>query len=69
MLDEPNANLDDVGVLALIKAIVDLKQRGATIFIIAHQRNVVAIADRVLVLRDGVIEQFGKLLQTGIAQS
>jgi len=64
VLDEPNANLDDMGVAALVRAIVDLKERGKTIFMIVHQRNLLALADRVLVLQDGAITQLGQLTQT-----
>ncbi len=59
VLDEPNANLDDVGETALMKAIVELKQAGKTVFMVLHQRNLLALADRVLVLNNGVVAQFG----------
>ncbi len=61
VLDEPNANLDDVGEAALARAIRDLKAAGKTVFMVLHQRNLLALADRVLVLADGRIAQFGKL--------
>jgi ATP-binding cassette subfamily C exporter for protease/lipase len=59
VLDEPNANLDDVGEVALMKAIVELKQAGKTVFMVLHQRNLLALADRVLVLNNGTVAQFG----------
>jgi ATP-binding cassette subfamily C exporter for protease/lipase len=59
VLDEPNANLDDVGEVALMKAIVELKQAGKTVFMVLHQRNLLALADRVLVLNNGSVAQFG----------
>lgn len=61
VLDEPNANLDDVGEAALFKTISELKAAGKTVFMILHQRNLLALADRVLILNDGNIAQFGKL--------
>lgn len=61
VLDEPNANLDDVGEAALIRTVQDLRQRGKTVFMVVHQRNLLSVADRVLVLNDGVISQFGQL--------
>lgn len=64
VLDEPNANLDEAGVSALMRAIRELKARGTTVFMIVHQRNLLAAADRVLVLNDGVITQFGPMAQT-----
>lgn len=60
VLDEPNANLDDVGEAALIRTVQDLRQRGKTVFMVVHQRNLLSVADRVLVLNDGVISQFGQ---------
>ena len=64
VLDEPSANLDDQGVAALAKAIQELKARGTTVFMVLHQRNLLAEADRVLVLNDGVITQIAPLTQT-----
>ena len=59
VLDEPNSNLDGEGEAALNKAILDLKARGTTVVIIAHRPSVLAAADKMLVLRDGMIEAFG----------
>lgn len=61
VLDEPNANLDDVGEAALIRTVQNLRQEGKTVFMVVHQRNLLSVADRVLVLNDGMITQFGKL--------
>lgn len=59
VLDEPNASLDDVGEAALIKALVDLKQRGKTLVLISHRPTVMNIVDKVLVLREGAVQMFG----------
>jgi ATP-binding cassette subfamily C exporter for protease/lipase len=61
VLDEPNANLDDVGEAALIKTVKELRAQGCTVFMVVHQRNILSVADRVLVLSDGVIKQFGQI--------
>ncbi len=61
VLDEPNANLDDIGEAALSRAISDLKAAGKTVFMVLHQRNLLALADRVLVMADGRVSQFGKI--------
>ncbi|MBP9712934.1 MAG: type I secretion system permease/ATPase [Sterolibacterium sp.] len=59
VLDEPNSNLDDVGEAALIKAIQDLKQQGRTIFLITHRMGIVGIADRILIMNNGQIQNYG----------
>ncbi len=61
VLDEPNANLDDVGEAALIRTVQELRSRHCTVFMVVHQRNLLSVADRVLVMEDGVIKQFGTL--------
>ena len=59
VLDEPNANLDDMGEAALYKAIQELKAKGKTVFLITHRPGAVAVADRVLLLRDGTVQADG----------
>lgn len=59
VLDEPNSNLDEVGERALAQAINALKAAGSTIFIITHRTSVLSQVDMLLVLREGVITQFG----------
>ena len=56
VLDEPNANLDDAGEVALFKAIQELKAKGRTVFLITHRPGAVAVADRILMLRDGRVQ-------------
>jgi PrtD family type I secretion system ABC transporter len=58
-LDEPNSNLDGDGEIALWRALVELKRRGTTILLVAHQPSLLRVADRVLVLRDGQVERLG----------
>ena len=55
VLDEPNANLDDVGEASLMRTIGSLKDRGATVFLISHQRHLLTLTDRVIFLEDGQI--------------
>ncbi len=59
VLDEPNANLDDAGEAALVKAVQQLKAAGKTVFLITHRAGAVAVADRVIVLQDGKIKADG----------
>lgn len=59
VLDEPNANLDSEGERALIQAMATIKAQGATVIIIAHRPSVLAHVDRIMLMRDGVIEAMG----------
>ncbi len=56
VLDEPNANLDEAGETALFSAIQKLKNKGKTVLLITHRPNAVAVADRILILRDGQVQ-------------
>lgn len=59
VLDEPNANLDQMGESALAGAIEELKQRGASIVIIGHRPSTLARADTILLLKEGVTALYG----------
>ena len=59
VLDEPNANLDQAGEAALAEAIAELKSRGSTLLIVGHRPSTLAQADKVLLLRDGVVQAYG----------
>lgn len=59
VLDEPNSNLDEVGELALVAAVNDLRQRGKTIVLITHRTSIISTTTRLLLLRDGALEMFG----------
>ena len=59
VLDEPNANLDRDGEVALELALAQARQSGTTVVIITHRLSIAAQCDRVLRLRGGAIEAFG----------
>ncbi|NML31465.1 ATP-binding cassette domain-containing protein [Paraburkholderia sp. G-4-1-8] len=59
LLDEPNANLDAEGERALNAALAQLKRDGVTVVVVTHRQAVLAIADRVMLMRHGEIERFG----------
>jgi PrtD family type I secretion system ABC transporter len=59
VLDEPSSNLDSDGDVALLSCISELKHRGATVVMISHRPNTLGVADKLLVLKDGVAEMFG----------
>lgn len=59
VLDEPNANLDADGELALFEALTRLKGAGTTVVMICHKPSLLAHADKLLVLRDGAVLAIG----------
>ena len=58
VLDEPNSSLDEVGEIALLNALWKLKQLKTTTFVISHKPNVLEVADKVLILKDGIVSVF-----------
>ena len=59
VLDEPNANLDDLGEIALVRAVQSLKAAGKTVVLITHRPGILAVADRLVILREGRIQADG----------
>jgi ATP-binding cassette, subfamily C, type I secretion system permease/ATPase len=59
VLDEPNSNLDVEGEAALSETVNALKADGVTLVIVTHRSRLLTTVDRILLLRDGVIEKFG----------
>ena len=53
VLDEPNANMDEQGTTALVTTLNLMKSTGALVFMVAHDRNLLATADRLVVLDKG----------------
>lgn len=70
VLDEPNSNLDAEGERALVITLNTLQARGVTTIVVAHRPSIVANVNKIIVLRDGAIEQHGnreEVLQKYIA--
>lgn len=59
VLDEPSSNLDADGDAALAHCVLQLKQRGTTVVLISHRPATIGVCDKILVLREGVVEMFG----------
>lgn len=59
VLDEPNANLDSEGDMALANAVQALKAKGVTTLIVAHRPSAIAYVDKLLLLIDGEARAFG----------
>jgi ABC-type protease/lipase transport system fused ATPase/permease subunit len=59
VLDEPNANLDEVGDAALIAALRAMRDERRTVFVMTHRANVLAVADSIILLANGTIKAAG----------
>ncbi len=75
VLDEPNANLDEAGELALSTALREAKKKGIGVIVISHRPSVLSEVDKIMVLQDGAVASFGskeevqgriKMLQNGM---
>jgi PrtD family type I secretion system ABC transporter len=60
VLDEPNANLDAEGELALAATLKALKQRGTTVVMVGHRSSLMTQLDKLAVLNEGALEAFGR---------
>ncbi len=60
VLDEPNSNLDQEGEEALARAVAGAKERKATVVIVTHRPSIAMTCDKVLMMRDGMVEAFGQ---------
>ena len=59
VLDEPNANLDHDGEVALIKAIQVLRQNQSIVVMVSHRPEALVALNFAMVLREGRIASFG----------
>ncbi len=59
VLDEPNAFLDMEGESLLIGLLRRLSAAGVTVILVTHRPALIAAADRLLVLKDGLIDRLG----------
>jgi len=59
VLDEPNANLDNEGSIALNTAVRGMKAAGGAVLIMAHRPAAIAECDTLLVLESGMRRAFG----------
>lgn len=59
MLDEPNSNLDEVGERMLLNSILTAKKAGATIIMVTHKPSIVNITNKIAVIKDGQLADFG----------
>jgi PrtD family type I secretion system ABC transporter len=59
VLDEPNANLDEAGEIALDVALQQARQRGQTVLIVSHRPIAIRNCDLILVMQAGQITLYG----------
>lgn len=59
LLDEPNAQLDAEGEIALFKVLTEMKAAGHSIIFSTHRTGLLRLADKIMVLRDGALAHFG----------
>ena len=59
VLDEPNANLDQLGEMALMNAIKLAKTRGATTVITTHKLSLLTEMSKIIVMREGNVVAYG----------
>jgi putative ABC transport system ATP-binding protein len=57
LCDEPTGNLDSAAAGAVLDLLTELHAGGVTIVMITHDQSVAARAERVLVMRDGVLAE------------
>ncbi len=59
VLDEPNSSLDGDGDKCLMDALANAKARGAALVVVTHRPQILELADKLLILRDGQMQAFG----------
>jgi PrtD family type I secretion system ABC transporter len=59
VLDEPDANLDMEGEVALKRALALLKEAGTTVAMVSHKLGLIDQCDKILVMKDGAGVMFG----------
>ncbi|MGI4795045.1 MAG: ATP-binding cassette domain-containing protein, partial [Janthinobacterium lividum] len=65
VFDEPTAFLDQVGEKHFFAVLAELRRDGVTVLLATHRPNLLKAVDKVLVLRDGVVAQFGPAADIG----
>lgn len=56
LADEPTGNLDSKTSVEIMKLFNEIHQSGNTVIVVTHEEEIAAYADRIIRLRDGVIE-------------
>ena len=56
LADEPTGNLDSRTSREIMDILVKMHERGETILLVTHERDIAAYAERLITLRDGLVE-------------
>lgn len=59
VLDEPNANLDNVGEMCLINSLRYAKSNKVTTFLMTHKMSLLSVVDIIMIVKDGMIAGMG----------
>ena len=59
ILDEPNAFMDEAGEETILALLRRMKSKGVGAVVVTHRPSLASGADRILVLRDGLVERIG----------
>ncbi len=69
LADEPTGNLDSKTGKDIMKLFHDIHQQGNTIIVVTHEEDIAAHAERIIRLRDGLIERVEKVENRIIPES
>ena len=58
VLDEPNSNLDEVGIQQLLLTVRNAKKKGITVVLITHNMGLSQIADKIMIVNQGIVQAF-----------
>jgi ATP-binding cassette subfamily C protein len=64
VLDEPNANLDEAGELALSNTLKSAKKEAISVIVISHRPSILSRTDKIMIIQDGIIVSFGPKSET-----
>lgn len=60
LADEPTGNLDTKTAMEVMDLMIGLNKEGKTLVIITHEQDIAAYANRIVLLKDGLIDKGGK---------